>query len=127
MIITMANLCKLKFGIANLAAAKYISDAGIYGALIGFTYVLSINLYCIYLLLKARNRFKNYRIKDICDLSVILYGEWARKWTAAIIVCSSSLLLIAYVKYFGTELDKLFCTTLKVAQCGQNLKYAIFA
>ena len=56
---TIANVCKMYVGIAILSAGKSISEVGLYGAFVGFGYVCSINLYCIYLLLKARNRFKN--------------------------------------------------------------------
>ena len=93
--------------------------------MIGFAYVLAINLYCVYLLLKARNRFKNERIVDMCELAVKLYGETARPWASATLVASNALFLMCYVIFFGTELDQLFCKTLLVAECGHAQRYAI--
>ena len=88
-------------GIAFLSTSKRISQAGIYGSLIGFTYVILINLYCVYILIKARNRFKNDKIVDICDLSVKLYGEGARKYMTFIMIISNTPFLMCYVIFFG--------------------------
>lgn len=74
-IFTAANISKLYVGIAFISVSKCISQVGIYGSIVGFLYVLSINLYCVYILIKARNRFKSDKIIDICDLSAKLYGE----------------------------------------------------
>ena len=100
---------------------------GIYGAVIGFSYTFLINLYGIYLLLKARNIFKNERISDICELSVKLYGEWTRPWVSLLVVAITAMYLICFVIFFGTEIDQLLCQTFKVAQCGNNIKYTLYA
>jgi|APSaa5957512535_1039671.scaffolds.fasta_scaffold341309_1 hypothetical protein len=69
-VLTAANVTKMYVGIAFISVSRSISLAGIYTALLGFVYVLSVNIYCVYILLKARNRFKHQKIVDICDLSV---------------------------------------------------------
>jgi hypothetical protein len=56
-------------GISFIATSKSISQAGIYGSIFGFAYVLFLNIYCTYLMLKARNRFKTLRITDIGELA----------------------------------------------------------
>ena len=101
-ILTSANISKLYVGIAFISVSKSISQAGIYGAIVGFAYVLAVNLYCVYLLLKARNRFKNDKIVDLCDLAVKLYGEKARVWMSIILVLTNALYCICYVLFFGT-------------------------
>jgi len=73
-IITSANVAKMYLGISFISTSKFIAQVGIYGAIIGFTYVVSINLYGVYLLLKARNRFKHDKIVDISDLAEKLFG-----------------------------------------------------
>lgn len=62
-------------GVAFISCSKSIQQAGIYGAIIGFVYAVTSTIFCVYLLLKARNRFKSdYKIVDICDLGAKLYG-----------------------------------------------------
>lgn len=66
---------KIYFGIAAMCYAKFIAEAGVWTAAIGTTVVLCMNLYTIWLLVKARNRFKNERIVSLSDLGVLLYGD----------------------------------------------------
>ena len=99
---TAANMAKLYVGIAFISVSKCISQVGIYGALIGFTYVLCTNLYCVYILIKARNRFKGEKIVDICDLSAKLYGEESRKYMSATLIITNISFLMCYEVYFGT-------------------------
>ena len=124
-VLTMANMFMMYLGITFMSLPKSISKVGICGAIIGFTYTVVINLYGIYLLLKARNRFKNERISDICELSVKLYGEWTRPWVSLLVVAITAMYLICFVIFFGTEIDQLLCQTFKVAQCGNNIKYTL--
>jgi amino acid permease len=56
---TAANTAKMYVGITVISVSKSISKAGIYTAILGFVYVTLMNMYCVWLLLKARNRFKN--------------------------------------------------------------------
>jgi hypothetical protein len=89
-------------GIAFISVPKSIQQAGIYGALIGFCYVVIINVYCIYILLKARNRFKREEIVDLSDLSAKLYGESSRWAVAGLLLVINSMILMCYTMYFGT-------------------------
>jgi len=61
-----------------------------------------MNIYCIYILIKARNRFKGEKLVDICDLSAKLYGEESRKYISAILVITNMSFLLLYEVYFGT-------------------------
>lgn len=121
---TSANVAKLYVGIAFISVSKSISQAGFYGAIVGFAYVLAINLYCVYLLLKARNRFKNDKIVDLCDLAVKLYGEKARIWISIILVLTNALYCICYVLFFGTQIDQLLCNTFDAVECGNMHLYS---
>lgn len=101
-VLTAANVTKMYVGIAFISVSKSISLAGIYTAILGFVYVLTVNIYCVWILLKARNRFKHCKIVDICDLSVKLYGEGARKYMTFLLVGANSLFLMCYVLFFGS-------------------------
>ena len=83
---TAANLIKMYVGIAFIAVPKSISQAGIYGAIVGFAYIVVMNVFCIYILLKARNRFKREEVVDICDLAAKLYGEWTRPYLGFLLI-----------------------------------------
>ena len=120
-IITSANIAKMYLGIAFLSSSKCIAQAGIYGAVIGFTYVVSINLYCVNLLLKARNRFKYDKLVDICDLSE---KRWTRPLVSVVLIVTNVTFLMCYSIFFGTEVDQLVCKTLGYAECGQSPKYS---
>ena len=89
-------------GIAFLTVPKSISQAGLYGAIVGFFYIVLINVFCIYILLKARNRFKNEVVIDICDLAALLYGEWTRPLLGFLLVATNSIILMAYIMFFST-------------------------
>jgi hypothetical protein len=97
-----ANLLKLYIGIVFISVSGCIAQVGIYCSIFGIVYVTAINVYCVYILLKARNRFKHRKIVDICDLAAILYGEGARKWMQIVLVMSNSMFLIFYEIFFGT-------------------------
>ena len=56
---TLANVTKMYVGITFISGSKSISQAGIYGSIVGFFYVVLINAYTVWLMVKARNRFKN--------------------------------------------------------------------
>ena len=98
---TTGNVLKLYTGIALLATSKNVSQVGVNGAIIGFTYILFINVYMVYILVKARNRFKKETITDICDLGVKLYGPNARKYLVSILVCNQIGFLFAYTIFVG--------------------------
>jgi amino acid permease len=92
-------------GIAFISTPKYISQAGIVAAAFGFLYIVAINVYCVYILLKARNRFKREVIVDICDLAALLYGEWIRPIMSILLILTNSMFLICYIMYIGTQTD----------------------
>ena len=117
-VLTVANIAKMITGITLLSASMSISIAGIYTSLIGFTYVLIVNMYTLWLTVKTRNRFKHEKISDICDLSVKLYGEGARKYFNLVLIFSQAMFLMAYEVFLGDQLDQLMCTTWKVTECG---------
>jgi amino acid permease len=77
---TIANLTKMYVGIAFVSGPKSISQTGVWCAIIGYVYIIAQTIFCIYLLLKARNRFKREEIRDIGDLGSKLYGDWIGPW-----------------------------------------------
>jgi amino acid permease len=100
--LTAANLTKMYVGISFIAVPKSVSQAGLYGAIVGFIYIVTMNIFCVYILLKARNRFKQERIVDICDLAARLYGDWVRPFMAILLVATNSIFLMAYIMFLGT-------------------------
>ena len=106
-------------GVAFLSTSGCISQVGIYSAIFGIVYVTVLNIYCVFILLKARNRFKHDHIVDICDLAAKLYGEPGRKWIQVVLVACNTMYLIFYEIFFGTQIDQLVCRTFKLAECGK--------
>jgi amino acid permease len=117
-VLTAANVAKLYVGIAFISSSKSIQQAGIYGSVVGFIYVLAINLYCTWLLIKARNRFKKDQIVDICDLTAVMFGEKYRLGMSIFLSINNGLFLVAYLVFFGTQIDQLMCKTFKSTECG---------
>lgn len=107
------------FGISFVSVSKSISQAGIYGALFGAIYVLTINLFGVYLMIKARNRFKrDNNIVDLVELGVKLYGSWVRPILITVLVLCNFSFLMAYTMHFGTQTDLIVCRTFKARECG---------
>lgn len=75
-------------GITMISVSQGISQVGIYGSFLGFTYVTVINLYSLWILIQARNRFKYDRIVDLPDLSARIYGEGSRYYMEFFLVLS---------------------------------------
>jgi len=113
-------------GIAFISVPKSVSQAGLGGALVGFAYIVSINIYCIYILLKARNRFKREEVIDICDLSAKLYGEGTRPVMSILLIATNAFFLMAYVMFLGTQTDQLVCRTFMAAECGYSRLYSVY-
>lgn len=103
--ITSSNIIKLYVGIAFISTPCSIKQVGLYGAAIGFSYVVGVNIFCIYLLLKARNRFKRDRIIDIGDLADKLYGGCWGPLMSILLVLTNSIFLVCYIMFFGTQTD----------------------
>jgi amino acid permease len=123
-VLTTANLVKMYIGISFISVPKSIEETGIYASLIGFLYVILMNVFCVYILLKARNRFKRQEIVDICDLAAVLYGDWLRPYMSALLICTNAIFLMAYIMFFGTQSDQLMCKTLKKRECGHAYQYS---
>lgn len=102
---------------------KFISEVGIYSAIIGSLILLVITLYCQSILIQARNRFKKDRIVDIGDLGAKLYGEGVRHWLSLLLVVSNIQYLIVYELFFAKEIDDLVCETYELAPCGYGKVY----
>lgn len=75
LMLTIANVCKTFFGISGLATPKFISEAGIEISLVVILAICLLNLYTTWLLIKARNRFKNRPVSTLAQLGSLLYGE----------------------------------------------------
>ena len=91
--------------------------------MIGYIYIIAQTIFCVYLLLKARNRFKREYIPDICELGAKLYGDWLRPWIQALLVATNSCFLMCYCMFIGFNIDQLACKTFEAAQCHQNKTY----
>lgn len=74
--------------------------------------------------MKARNRFKTKKIIDICDLGVVLYGNWMRPILSILLVFTNTIFLIMYIMFFGKIIDKLACKSFKTAECGHSRIYS---
>ena len=99
---TIANLTKLYVGISFISTPNSIAMAGLYTSIVGFIYVIFSSIFCVYLLIKARNRFKSKNIIDICDLGVVLYGDWMRPILTLLLLFTNSIFLICYLMFFGS-------------------------
>ena len=118
-LLTAANIIKMTIGVSFISVSKSISLVGIYCSLIGFLYTVVVNIWSVWLIIKARDAFKeDESIVDLCDLSVRLYGDKARKYIASFVVLFNCLAAMLYQIYFGTEVDQLMCQTLMLSECG---------
>lgn len=124
--LTAANLTKMYLGIAFITVPKSVEQAGLYGSIVGFAYIISINLFCLYILVKARNRFKREPIVDICDLGARLFGEGIRPLISLLLCFTNGLFLCAYVLFYGSQIDQLVCKTFKARECGYSRVYSAY-
>lgn len=88
-------------GLTIIAVSKSISFTGIYASIVGFAYVLFVNVYCVFILLKVRNRFKSHKIVDIADLAAVLYGEKVKNWISTALIVTNGMFLCAYLLYIS--------------------------
>ena len=123
-LLTAANLTKLYLGIAFITVPKSVAQAGLYGSIIGFTYIVLVNTFCVYILLLARNRFKREPIVDICDLAERLYGSWTRPYMTVLLISMNATILMCYIMFFGTQTDQIVCKTFKKNDCGYGKLYS---
>lgn len=121
---TLANILKMYVGIAFISTPKSVQQAGLYGFILVVIFILISTIWSIFLIIKARNRFKrDDKIIDLVDLGVKLYGEGIRIWMQILVILTNTVVLIMYTMFFGTTVDKLMCKTLEVAECRQNKIY----
>lgn len=92
-------------GISFISTPKAVSEAGLIGSIIGFIFAIIINSFCLYIYLKARNRFKKEIIVDMGDLANRLYGPWAKILISTILVINNSLYLMCYIIFIGLQTD----------------------
>lgn len=116
---------KLFASISCLSTSKYISDAGLLTSVVGLYFVFLMNIYAIWILVKARNRFKHRRIIDLSDLAAVLFGDGAKIYLQLLICLSNLQFLFCYELYFGKELDTLVCETLSIGVCGNQKLYVL--
>lgn len=74
---------------------------GLRPAIFGLTWILIINCFTTYLLIKARNKYKTDVISSLSDLAVNCIGPNARAPTDAVILVTQASFLIAYQVYAG--------------------------
>ena len=65
-------------GIALVAFPYSMSWVGILAAILGILVLCIVSLASAYLLLKARNRYKDEVIVDLSDLAFVCYGQKMR-------------------------------------------------
>jgi hypothetical protein len=93
---TFANILKLYLGIAFLGLPQGFSMVGVRPAILGLFWILCINCFTTYLLIKARNKYKHEVISSLSDLAVKCMGPSARGPTDAVILVTQASFLIAY-------------------------------
>ena len=98
---TFFNLIKCYFGIAALSYARFIANNGVFTALIGVCISVSINAYSVWLITKARNRFKKDKIVSLIDLGVKIYGQGVEIPMVIIQMLGALMYLFPYNKFFG--------------------------
>ena len=107
---TIFNFINISVGLSFLSVTMTIAQAGVIAALVGSTFVVLVNLFSMYLIVKSRNRFKrDSRIIDICDLGATIYGEESKWIFITILISCNSLFLMCYSVFYGTIADQLVC------------------
>ena len=98
---TFFNLFKTYTGIAALSYARFIANTGVITAIVGVCISVILNAYSVYLITKARNRFKKEKIESLIDLGVKIYGEGVELPMVIIQMFGALMYLIPYSKFFG--------------------------
>lgn len=98
---SIANMIKLYCGISLLCVPSGFKQVGIIGAILGLFWLLALNLFCTYVLIKARNRFRDVKINSLSELAGHVYGPQVRQLTSVLLVATQASILIAYNVFFG--------------------------
>lgn len=72
---TINNILKLYIGFAIMSFPRTFIDSGFIGSVIAILGGLAINMFSVYLLVKARNHYKRENILSLSDLVVVCFGE----------------------------------------------------
>lgn len=89
-------------GIALVAFPYSMSWVGILAAILGVFVLSIISLASAYLLLKARNRYKDLVIVDLSDLAFVCYGQKMRLLCQVVLFSCQISIMMAYLIYLGT-------------------------
>ena len=122
---TFANVVKLFLGIAFLNTPQNIASVGIYGSILGMTWVLLLNLVSTWMVIKARDRFKYQDVRNLSDLVYLCYGEKAKFATDILVFLVQFAFLVGYCIFFGDEMDQLACNSFKVSRCGHSMTFRV--
>ena len=74
---------------------------GYIGAAVGLSWLLFVNCFTAFLLIKTKNKFKKCEILTISDLAFKVFGENAKTFTDILIMLSYASYLICFNSYFG--------------------------
>jgi len=72
---TMNNILKLYIGFAIMSFPSTFLDTGFIGSTVAILMGLGINMFSVYLLVKARNHYKRQNILSLSDLVAVCFGE----------------------------------------------------
>lgn len=89
-------------GIGIVAFPHSMSLVGVIAASVGIIILALISVAASYLLLKARNRYKDQVISDLSDMGYACFGSWMKLICNGILVVSQTSILTAYLIYLGT-------------------------
>jgi amino acid permease len=98
---TLANIGKLYLGIAFLGLPKGFISVGLFPAISGLIWILLLNIFTTYLLIKARNKYRMDSIASLSDLAEKTLGPEARAPTDLLIMITQASFLVAYDIYAG--------------------------
>lgn len=78
---------------------------GYIGAAVGLSWLLFVNCFTAFLLIKTKNKFKKSEILSIGDLAFKVFGENAKTFTDILIMLSYASYLICFNSYFGIQFE----------------------
>ena len=55
----------------------------------------------------------------------MLYGPWMRTAMTILIVFTNVFFLIAYIMFFGKQIDQITCRTVQYQECGHHNLYSL--
>ena len=85
-IYTFANILKSLIGITFLVIPLNFARNGFYTGIISLSIVFVLNSVSTYLMIKARNVFKNKEIRNLSDLAVCCFGQGVKVYMDCLII-----------------------------------------